>query len=312
MKKRILIIKLGALGDVVMSTGAIKAIREHHPEAHIALLTTKPQLSILKNNPNVDEIILDDRKKPWNLFYLADIYKKLQGWDFIYDLQNNRRTTGVYFRLAKNAQGKKPNWSGIAEGCSHPQPKENRPNMHVVDMLNDQLKHAGISTADYWPNISYAKQDCSEILSAHHINPEKLVVLVPGCSASRPMKRWPHYAALAKVLMEKGYQVAVIGTNDERDVLDAIEKETGCINLCNKTNLGQLLDLTGKAHCVIGNDTGPIHMAAASGAKGVGIFGWASNTVRSSPRGEGMTTIKKEDIGAITPQEVLQAALLSE
>ena len=304
-KKRILIIKLGALGDVVMSTGAIRAIREQHPDAHISILTTPPMMMLLKANPYVDEFLMDERKKPWHLFYMYDLYKKLQGWDMVYDLQKTGRTNGLYHILAG-----KPQWSGIAKGCSHPQPTDTYLDMHSVDSLNDQLKHAGI-TADYWPDITYARQDASSIIQKHGLDMDKTIVLVPGCSAHREMKRWTRYDALTNVLMEQGYKVVLIGTNAEGKVLKDIEDNTGCINLCNQTSIGQLIDLTNKAFRVIGNDTGPMHMAAASAAKGVTIFGYASDPVRSAPRGEGMSVIKKEDIDAITPQEVMQAALIT-
>lgn len=310
-KQRILIIKLSAIGDVVMATGAFHGIREHHPDAHIALLTTKSQMKILQDNPDIDEFIFDERKKPWHLGFMCRLYKNLSDWDFIYDLQNSTRTTKIYFRMAKWAN-KNLKWSGIAKGCSHPQPTEHRKNMHVVDMLNDQLKHAGISDANFWPNLTYRRESTDALIEENRLNLEKLVVLIPGCSPTRQMKRWPHYAALTKELMNKGYQVVLTGTNDEKEDLDNIEKETGCINLCNQVNLAQMIDLSARAYRVIGNDTGPMHIAAASGAKGVAVFGEASDVVRSSPRGEGITTIKKDPIGAITPQEVIEAALITD
>lgn len=303
--QRILIIKLGALGDVVMATGAMEAIRKHHPKAHIALLTTKPQLHILKNNPNIDEFILDERKKPWRFIELYRTYKKLSGWNFVYDLQNNTRSTGIYFRLAKWAN-KNLSWNGIAKGCSHPQPLEGRSSVHVVDMLNNQLSYANI-TETFSPNLSYRAENTDALIKKYNLNLSKLILLVAGCSPTRTMKRWPHYTTLAKKLTEKGYQVALIGTNDEREDLERIEKEAPCINLCNQTNLGELIDLSARAHRIVGNDTGPIHIAAAAGATGVCVFGVTSDPVRSAPYSKRMVTLKKVPIGAIEPQEVIEA-----
>src|SRR5688572_4110498 len=96
----ILVIKLGALGDFIQALGPMKAIRSHHPQDRLTLLTTAPYASLARASGYFDSVVIDERPKwtqPQKWFSLR---QKLNGGRFsrVYDLQNNDRT-GLYFRL---------------------------------------------------------------------------------------------------------------------------------------------------------------------------------------------------------------------
>lgn len=298
--KNILVIKLGALGDFVQATGAFSSIKRQHPNAEITLLTTKGMMPFAKENPFFDNISIDERKKPYNFTYLKDIKNKLSGFDMVYDLQTNDRTNYLYYFLAG-----RPKWCGIAPGCSHKQTHPNRPNMHTLDRLEDLLQVAGIEKMDK-PDLRYAAKDCSEVVKSFELNLSKLVLLVPGGSAHRPEKRWSYFSDLSNKLEAKGYQVALVGAGAEVSLLENISKECNAVNLCNQTSIGQLIDISSKVVAVIGNDTGPTHMAAASGAKGAVLFGSASDPKRCAPRAKGMHIFHEAEIDAITTQEIIE------
>ena len=118
---RILVIRLGALGDVVLSCGPFQAIRRHHKGSHITLLTTQPYVDFLKNSDWFDEIIIDHRPSFWQVRKWIRLSKFLRAGNFdrIYDLQTSDRS-GWYYKLL--GPGKGPEWSGIVRGCSHPRP----------------------------------------------------------------------------------------------------------------------------------------------------------------------------------------------
>ncbi|MFT7434204.1 MAG: ADP-heptose:LPS heptosyltransferase [Alphaproteobacteria bacterium] len=298
--KNILIIKLGALGDFVQATGAFSAIRKHHRDAKITLLTTRAMMSFAYGNPHVDEVLIDERKKPFDLNYLFKLRSMLKGYDMVYDLQTNDRTNYMYFFMAGM-----PSWCGIAPGCSHKQTHPNRKNMHTIDRLADQIKVAGIDVMDA-ADLSYASTECESLAKKHNLDLEKTVLLVPGGSKHRPEKRWSYFADLSDIFNEKGYQTILVGAGAEEVLLNDISRHCNAINLCNQTTIGQLICLSSKVAFFVGNDTGPTHIAAASGAKGVVLFGSGSDPQRCAPRAEGVHILCKDDIDAITTQEIIE------
>ena len=293
---RVLVIKLGALGDFVQATGAFADIRAHCKGAHITLLTTKAMLPLAASAPFFDAISIDERLPFWHVPYLMRLRGKLNGFQDVIDLQTNTRT-GWYFQLAG-----RPSWSGIARGCSHPHSNPERNTMHTLDRIAEQLDMAGIETS-HKPDVRYAAEDSRALLKQFGL--KKFIALVPGGSKNRPEKRWPHFAQLATMLADKGYQVALIGGADEAELLRDLAVQTGAINLCGMTSIGQLIDLSTRAKCIIGNDTGPMHLAAAAGAKGVVLFGSGSNPELCAPRANGMHILHKAAIGSISPLDVL-------
>ena len=298
---RILVIKLGALGDFVAATGAFSAIRAQHPKAHITLLTTSKMRAFAESAPWFDAVVYEERKKIWNLPYLWNLKQKLAGYGFVYDLQTNTRT-GWYFRLAG-----KPLWSGIAKGCSHPHKNADRNKLHTLDRLADQLKDAGISKIPL-PELGYVIESAGDALKESGVTSQKFVALVPGASTNRPLKRWPHYQSLIQLIQQEGHQVVLLGGPDEADLLKQLAEQTGAVDLQGKISLPQLLDVVAKAGLVVGNDTGPMHMAAAVGANALVLFGEDSDPALCAPRGKKVQVMHHEPLATLTPQKVWQKA----
>src|ERR1019366_10006376 len=140
----ILIIKLGALGNVILSLNAFAAIRAHHPAAPISLLTTAPYADWLRQAPWFDDVLVDTRPGWWNLLGVRRLRRMLRrpGFTRVYDLQTSGRSS-YYFQLFPRSA--KPEWSGIAPGCSHPDRDPNRDRLHDNDRQIGQLRQAGIS-----------------------------------------------------------------------------------------------------------------------------------------------------------------------
>lgn len=299
--RRVLVIKLGALGDFIQATAAFADIRAAQPSARITLLTTKAMMPFAKDAPWFDDIIIDERKPFWNLLYLKRIKEKLRGFDMVYDLQTNQRTS-FYYKLSD-----KPGWNGVAEGCSHPQKNPARNSMHSLDRIADQLKDAGIEST-HKPNISYAAEDCSDIMREYDLT--NFVALIPGGSAHRPGKRWPHFKELITELQTRGFKTVLIGGPDESMLLNKLANDTHSVNLCGKTNLNQLIALLPQATYVIGNDTGPMQLAAACDSRGAVIFGSESNPKLCAPRNMNIHILEHHNIAAISSQQILDVLKL--
>ena len=94
--RRILVIRHGAFGDIILSFPAMAAIRAHHPQAEITLLTTRPYAKLLGASPWFDRIALDDKPDWWNFRALLRLRGQLRGFDMVYDLQTSGRSTRVF------------------------------------------------------------------------------------------------------------------------------------------------------------------------------------------------------------------------
>ena len=267
---KVLVIKLGAFGDVVLAEGALRDIRRHHPKATITALTTPGYAAIFERCPHVDVVEIDPRKPRWQLPYLLELRRRLRAsdYDLVYDLQNSNRTA-MYFRWMRQPIL----WSGTAPGCSLPyRPGVVLRTIPVLDRLAGQLADAGVATPHCRrPDPGWMADDVSGILEAHGIS-DGFVFLIPGASARHPQKRWPHYARLAELLVGQGYEVVTAPGPDEMDLCRSLPaimltEHGDCLSLF------QIAGLVTHAGFVVGNDTGPTHLAAHCGARGLALYG---------------------------------------
>jgi ADP-heptose:LPS heptosyltransferase len=298
--RRVLVIRLGALGDVVMSFPAFAAIRAHHPDAEITLLTTRPFVALAETAPWFDRVAVDARPAWWNLPALRRLRAQLRGFDMVYDLQTSGRSSW-YFHLAG-----RPPWSGIARGCSHPQAGPARERMHTVERQRDQLERAGIAAFPL-PDLSFLTSRPVPAL------PAPFALLVPGSSAHRPGKRWPaeRYGALAAVLAGRGLTPVVMRGPDEAALAATIQAACPAALDPGSLPLLDLFAVAARAALVVGNDTGPTHIAAAAGCPTLVLFSHDSDPTMTAPRGPGGTwpAVIRVPVLADLPVERVAAAL---
>ena len=298
--QKILVIKLSALGDFIQALGPMAAIRKAHPDAHLTLLTTKPFEKFAKDCGYFDEILLDDRPKALNIKGWVHLRKLLNSGNFtrVYDLQNNDRTA-FYLKLFKNV----PEWVGAAKGASHRNISAERTAGHAFDGHVQTLKLAGIENVEI-DRLEWMKGDLSTFALK-----TPYVLLVPGSAPQHPYKRWPadKYGRLAKDLASMGFQPVLLGTNAESDatgeIADACPES---LDLTGRTDFPQIAQLAKGAAAVIGNDTGPMHLIAATGCPALVLFSSRSNPVRHAPKGEHVEVLQRKDLKDLKREEVLQ------
>jgi len=301
--ERILVIKLGALGDIVLALGPFAAIRRHHPDARVTLLTSKPYAAFLSGSCWFDDIWIDDRPPPWRADRWLRQRARLRAgrFDRVYDLQTSDRS-GWYFRLM--GSGARPEWSGIARGCSHPHVNPKRDFMHSIERQNEQLAMAGI--ADVPPgDLTWVTADTARFgLAARY------ALLAPGGAPHRPAKRWPaeNFAALASRLDARGVRPVVLGTASEARLARTVCAACpGARDLTGQTTLADIAVLARGAAGAVGNDTGPMHMIAAAGCPSVVLFSAESDPALTAPRGPAVTVLRRESLAALPLDEVLAA-----
>lgn len=264
---RVLVIRHGAFGDIVMTFPAFAAIRERHRQDEITLLTTKPYAVLLSASPWFDKIEIDAKPDWWNLPGLLRLKRQLSGFGMVYDLQTSGRSSR-YFALAG-----RPPWSGIARGCQFPD-AANRETLHSRERLEQQLRLASLRTPLAQPDLSWLAGD----ISALNL-PGRYAVLVPGAAPHRPEKRFPA-EKFREVAQALHLPAVIVGTASEKPLAQAI----GGLDLTGKTNFFQLASVLRGASLAIGNDTGPMHLAAALGVPCISLFSAASEPARTAPR----------------------------
>ena len=300
--EKILVIKLSALGDFIQALGPMAAIRKHHPDAHITLLTTKMLASFGEKSGYFDEVMIDGRPKFFDLPGWINLRNNLvrKGFSRVYDLQNNDRTC-FYFKLFPS--NNKPEWVGIAKGASHQNTSEQRTAGHAFEGHVDTLKKAGIQSIEI-DDMKWIQEDVSGFsLKSPYI------LFVPGSAPQHPQKRWSaeSYGTLANALNDEGYQVVLLGTAAEKDVTDEIEKTCPrVLNLSEQTSLFQIVSLAHNAKAAIGNDTGPMHMIGPTGCPTLVLFSKHSNPERHAPKGKHIKTLQKDSLSELETDHVFE------
>ena len=298
MKPRILVIKLGALGDFILAMGPFRAIRDHHAAAHITLLTTPPYAELGRACGYFDEVLPIGRPAARDLFGLWRLFRALRAgrYDRVYDLQTSTRSS-LYRRFIPGAE-----WSGIARGCSHPHANPNRSFLHTLDRQAEQLAMAGIDAVPP-PDLSWSQAD----ISPFNLQESRYALLVPGGSAHRQEKRWPvaHYATLAVWLMERGVRPLILGSGDEQALAEIIEAQCPeALSLVDRTNFQEIIALARHARLAIGNDTGPMHLIAVCRRPCLVLFSGASIPSLCAPRGENVTILQRDSLASLSVNEV--------
>jgi ADP-heptose:LPS heptosyltransferase len=298
-RQNILIVKLGAFGNIILSLAAFAAIRQHHARARISVLTSAAYADWLRTFPYFDEVLVDPRPAWWDLLTARRLGRVLTSGHFsrVYDLQTSTRSSR-YFRLfpAKH----RPEWSGIAFGCSHPDRDPQRNQLHDTVRQQGQLRQAGIiefPAAD----LSWCRGDI-----ARFNLPADFALLVPGSSPDRLAKRWPaaHYRALVERLAGRDVASIIIGAGAEQGLAAEIPN---AIDLIGQTSFGDLADLARTARFAVGNDTGPMHLIATAGCPAITLFSNDSDPGQCAPAGRWTRILRRPDLADLSVETVLES-----
>ena len=296
-KDMILVIKHGALGDIVQGLDAFASLRAGNPQAYITLLTSPGFMSLAKMMPWFDDVVVDSRASLINFVASLRIRRHLRrNWSVIVDMQCSGRTRLYFshFRLPTTR------WIGIAPGCSDPLPEFKDVNNRLRMMKAAEMAGGIYREADMVWLLADKDGDDNQ----WQVDPANgYAVLVPGCSLAKPQKRWPakYFAAVGNDLLARGVTVYVVGTAEDRRAIDCVlANAPNVIDLCGKTNLPELGRLLCDASYVIGNDTGPVFLAAKTGAPTLMMMGPDTDPAMSAPNGIAASWLRANPISGIT------------
>lgn len=274
--KRILIIKLGALGDVVMATPLIDAILRHHAEDAVSLATT-PAFAPLFAPWSGLSIHVTPRRGLRNMVSLLDWIRR-QGFSRIYDLQGNDRS-GLLCALSAVQER-------VGNHCRFPYTHHPdspwRGQSHIFERLRAVLASADVEVTAQIPLLPPTAAIAERIrtwVDRHALEPRQFVLLHGGASPLRADKRWPRFDELAQRLRAAGMRIVWLGAEPERKLNAALARPpdidaTDAFDILGLAELGRL------ARFAVTNDSGPMHVLAASAIPVFGLFGpsdWRRN-----------------------------------
>ncbi len=305
--KNILLIRLSSLGDIVLTSPAIRAVRQHFPQAHISMLVAKQSADLLTENPHLDEVIPFDRKAGnKDTGEMRRIIRLLreQRFDLAIDFQRKFRTSLLaYLSGAKCRVGyHQPN--GVL--CTVRVPEHSNKairagriaSAHAIDRYFDLLHAIGVEATDRTLElfITDADRDFScEILATKDIEANRMKIgLFPG--AGWKLREWmpDRFASIGDRAAEHfDAQVLLFGGPHEGELVQQVENlmTTEAISLAGTLPIRQLAALIERCDLFVTNDTGPMHVAAAMHTPTVALFG-PGDHIRFQPRDPIHTTIR--------------------
>jgi len=281
-KKRILVIKIGAIGDVILAIPSLRAIRNNFPDAYISVIVGSSSRHVLKKCPYIDDVIFYDRKDHEKgikgLLKMGAIVRR-KAFEVSLDFQNNRASHiiawlgGVPRRFGYN--NKKFGF------LINNRLKYLKIGVGPVEEQFRILKRAGINTMgaskrlETWPS----KEDFSYVdsfLKNEWVRTNQVLVGI-NIGSSWKTKRWPLkcFSRLSDMLAAKDIRVIITGSEEEQHLADDFVKvaRSKVINAAGKTTVNELAALIKRCKVFVTGDSAPMHIASSMGTNFIALFG---------------------------------------
>ena len=293
--ENILLIRLSSLGDIVLTTPAIRAIRAHFPNAYIAMLVAKQSADVLRQNPNLNEIIQFNRsardKDTGEMLRILRILRQRK-FALTFDFQRKFRTELLmYLSGASERVGK-------GRLCTIRVPEQG--NKHATEHYFDLLHAAGIPAADRELEMFLSKSERADAFYAFEgagVTEMQLKVgLFPG--AGWQLREWmpERFASIGDRLVQHfNAQVLIFGGPKDVELVNTVCNlmNEPAIPFAGTLQIRQLAACIEKCDLFLTNDTGPMHIAAAVGTPTLALFG-PGNHIRFQPLGDVHTIIRHD------------------
>ena len=286
----VLLIKLGALGDMIMATPLIGQIQKHHEHEELWLLTTPMFYKLFENWSGLN--VKTFNRKGIKSALQTVRWVRSSGFIRLYDLQSNDHT-GIICAL-----------SNVPERVgNHPRfpynihPFENyHGQCHIYERMLEVLTNAGVKAQHSPPCLPVTdsvKAKVANWLTQYKIEDQKFIIIHAGASAKHPEKRWPYYQHLARTLVDSAYQIVWTGTKSDAELNAQLASVTG-IDATDEFSIIELAELGRHARCAITNDSGPMHVLSCSGIPVYAFFG-PTNWRRNHAIGQSQNVIIADD-----------------
>ena len=303
--RRILLVKLWGLGNIVMLLPVIRLVRQRFPEAEIHFLTLTGNRPLLEREPDLDHVhYMDDRGVvrliTSGLAALVRLYRTKV--DVLVDFEQFARASALFGFLIRAKQRVGLRTPGQGRGLIYTVQVAYDDDQHMTRTFLDLVRAAGVEETTYVPLAPHLDSADREAVTAwlaqKAVGEAPLVVMHPGSGDNFPGRRWPtsSFARLADAIVERhGARVVITGTPGERDLVREIlvAAKSTLIDGTGAFTVRQFVALIERADLLCSNDTAPAHIAAALERKVVGFYG--PNTPRLyGPVGDGHAIFYKD------------------
>jgi len=318
--KEILIINLTRMGDLLQTTPLMAGLREKNPDVKITLAINSAFTEICRGIPFIDDLIAFDmhgfrdrivRKK----YSLVENYRLLDGLinrinEKEYDLAINLTHSPISALITSLIKAKEiRGFSVDREGnrlIKHPWlryffnvvPNRDYNPFHLVDMYLKSSDSAPVAKKLVYAIPDGDERKADDLLRQEGVADGEMLIGI-HLGASKSDRRWPvrHFAALADMIARSfGAKIALIGSGSESGLASEFNEysSTRAADFTGRTALGELAAILKRCSLLIGNDTGPLHLATAVGTRVVGIFSVNAHYTETGPYGEGHYVIEAD------------------
>ncbi len=304
---KVLVVKIAAIGDLLMATPALRSLKHDPRVVAVHLLAGRSIAAVVRDHPDVDRVItLDDRR----IFHgglavrISEVLRvslmlRRERYDVGFNFHRDWRFNIILFlagcrrRVGFRRGRRRSLWLTEAvavEGIKH----------HIFHYC-DLVKTLGIFCLDF--KMTFPLDDATQAAAAaRFLAPENLddyVALAPGGAANvkeeMESRRWPveNFTALAGLLIGSGRRVVLLGSGGDAAIAARIKaQQPGVVDLSDRTTLAEAAAILKRARLVVCNDSGLMHLAAAVGARVVALFG-PTHPGEKKPLNEGSVAVWK-------------------
>ncbi|MCX5667530.1 MAG: lipopolysaccharide heptosyltransferase II [Candidatus Omnitrophica bacterium] len=283
MNKRIIIVRMDRIGDVVLSTPAIKAVRDAYPDSRIAVLVRPYAKDVVDGNPYIDEVITYDRSgKEKGLLgkirFIADLKNKKFDLAIILHPKNSSHIIAYLAGIPKRLGYDKKLGIFLTKKIPHTKQYGLK---HEIDYVLGLLRYIGIEGSDkslHMPVNRPSEERIKGLFDKSGISPNDPVIVIHP-AASCPSRRWAleRFAKASDALAQMyGVRIVIIsGPDGDKMMGDKVAElmKSKALNLAGKTSISDIASILRRSRLLISNDSGPVHISCAVGTPVISIFG---------------------------------------
>jgi heptosyltransferase-1 len=331
--QKILLIRLRRIGDIILTTPAIRVLRENLPQAEISFIVEEPYKELVEGNEDIDRIIVHQKSPKFREFLQSIKSIRREKYDVVIDFHGGPRASLLaLFSRARIKIGYQIKYKSFIYDIRIPR-KPSEGYIHSAENHINLVRALGIQVTTL-PSLRLpeAKKEeidkIKEIISEKDLEQTKIVTIHIG--AGNEFRQWgkERFAELIRLLSQiSNIQIILVGTPEDRETEDYILKHASSpvISLLGKLTLRELKLIIARSFLFIGVDSGPMHIAAATSTPLVALFGPNLSAINSPWKANAVVIEKNLDcrpcdqrncihkdircLRNITPEEVYQACL---
>ena len=278
--QKLLIIPQNWLGDIVMSQTLLKKIKSNNPKTSIDILVNSSLKNLVERMPEINKvIILDCNHRELGLFKRLRLAKEIKksSYDRSIVLSRSLKSSLIpYFAKIPIRTGELGELRYLLINDLKEFSKESRRKTasRYISMYSDNNEKL---SENYYPSLDSNSENIKNLSEKYDLKKDKKVIIFAPGAAFGPSKMWPvnKFRELGKKL-NNDFKILILGSNNEKSIGNAIVTNKNMVNLCGKTSIADAVDLMHISKFCVSNDSGLMHLAAATNTKSISIYGSTS------------------------------------